>query len=112
MTLLARPVTRKPPRLRFRWLARVRRAIAAWLARLPDPAPPFLRVWLAAAVLVLLLSLLVVALSMLGEGINLRGMEQHRSDEDTAQLSATSIAQSFRSPRANLAEIDVELGTI
>src|SRR4051812_36837172 len=112
MTLQVRPVNRNRVGLRFRWLRRVQRAIAPLAARLRNPAPPFLRVGLAALLLVTLINLLIIAMDTLGAGVNLRDLEQQRGDEDTAQLSASLIAQSFRNPRPNLAEIDVRLNTL
>jgi hypothetical protein len=47
--------------------------------------------------------------STLAEGVDLRASEQHRSDRDTGDSPASLVAQSFRSPRANLSRIELEL---
>src|SRR5437764_14873725 len=108
MTLPVRPVVRKPC-IRFPALGRARAGLARAAARLGRPAPPIVRWLLAAATLAGLVALIVFSLLRLGAGIELRAMEQDRGDSNTGNLDASSIAQSFRSPRANLSSVQVLL---
>jgi hypothetical protein len=51
------------------------------------------------------------ALAQAAQGIEPRAFEQHRSDAGTDSLPGPVIAQSFRSPRANLSRVDFELSS-
>src|SRR6476646_5688213 len=108
MTVPVRPVVRKP-RLRFPALRRARKALSSWTAGLNRSASPRARTLMFAAALVALLAVIVFALVRLGAGVDLRAMEQDRTDSGTGKLDASSVAQSFRSPRDNLSSVNVLL---
>src|SRR5207253_2250115 len=57
-------------------------------------------------VLLALLGIVVWAVFVLAGGVEFRAFEQRRSDSNTASLGVSSVAQSFRSSRANLSAID------
>ena len=61
--------------------------------------------------LLALLGIVVWAVFVLAAGVEFRSFEQRRSDSNTAALGVSSVAQSFRSPRANLSAVDVELAS-
>ncbi|MFL5733547.1 MAG: hypothetical protein ACJ78Q_10135, partial [Chloroflexia bacterium] len=54
---------------------------------------------------------IVWAVIVLAAGVEFRGFEQRRSDGDTTRTTVSSVAQSFRSTRANLSAVDVELSS-
>jgi len=62
--------------------------------------------------LVALLVGAVFATWSLARGIELRSFEQHLSDTNTGDLDSSLIAQSFQSPRANLSQVDLQLGSL
>jgi hypothetical protein len=62
-----------------------------------------------AALLVALLAVIIFSVLRLGVGVDLRAMEQNRSDSSTGKLEASSIAQSFVCPRANLSGVNILL---
>src|SRR5262245_52090064 len=107
------PVRRTARRSRFRFpaLGRARASFARLIAGLRQPSSPRLRTLLAVAALVALVVAIVYSLFRLGAGVDLRAMEQARSDSSTKDLpaAASSIAQSFRSPRDNLSSVNVLL---
>src|SRR5205814_10423853 len=76
-------------------------------SKIQNPKLPDLR----PLVLLALLGGIVWAAFILGAGVELRAFEQHRSDANTADQPASSVAQSFRSPRDKLSELELELGS-
>src|SRR5438552_18700608 len=84
------------------------RGFRAFLSRLrsrppiPDPRP---------LIILAVIVAFIAALLALGAGVELRSFEQHRFDNHTGASLASSVAQSFRSTRANLSHIEVELGS-
>ena len=60
-------------------------------------------------VLLLLLVGAVASALWLGAGVEMRSFEQQRESGSTGELPASQIAQSFRSPRANLSRVELLL---
>src|SRR5688500_6477852 len=60
-------------------------------------------------VLVLLLAGVGISALWLGVGVEMRSFEQQRESGSTEELPAAQIAQSFRSPRANLSRVELLL---
>lgn len=75
------------------------------------PAPRYLRSAVVATLVVVLLGAAAWASIIVAGGVNLRAFEQHRSDGDTSAFNASSLAQSFVSPRDGLSQIDLEMSS-
>src|SRR5687768_2403311 len=71
--------------------------------------PAQLSRFLQLPVLLLLLVGVLVSAFWLASGVEMRGFEQQRESGSTEELPASQIAQSFRSPRANLSRIELLL---
>ncbi|MEO6457413.1 MAG: hypothetical protein ABIO92_03930, partial [Chloroflexia bacterium] len=72
---------------------------------LPSQLTAFLRLPL----LVLLLATAVASALWLAAGVEMRGSEQQRESGSTGELPISQVAQSFRSPRADLSRVELLL---
>src|SRR5687768_718037 len=79
------------------------------LLRFRPKMPARLTQFLQLPVLVLLLVGAVSSALWLGVGVEMRSFEQQRESGSTEELPAAQIAQSFRSPRANLSRVELLL---
>ncbi len=79
---------------------------------LTGPEPRWARPLLMLGVVGALMASVVAAILLLTQGIEPRAFDQHTSDSSTEKLTASRVAQSFRSPRNNLSRVDIGGGFI
>lgn len=92
-------------------LPKLRDALSRLRAGLRRPLPPYARTLFAYSACLALVVASAWAILTLSKGIELRSFEQHLSDSSTDGLGTSLVAQSFRSQRANLSSVELELSS-